>query len=525
MTGSPGSVAGIVDAAEHFGDAIAILDGARRVTFAELVNQIREAAAAFAATGVRPGDRVCLWGANRLEWLVAGLGAQYAGAVLVPLNSRYRGHEAADILARTQARVLVVEQGLLGTDHVGLLRAACAGETGPVIDGLPALDTIVSIERETTGSVAWERFLDLGRAIAPEAVRARAAAIGPDDVCDILFTSGTTGRPKGAVATHRQTLASAISWARVAGVTAADRYLIASPFFHSFGSKAGYLVCLLTGAMAVPVAVFSAPAVLDLIEQERISLLPGAPALYQSLLDDPGLAGRDLTSLRLAVTGAAIVPQILVERLHTDLGFDSVLTAYGLTEAAVVTMCRPGDDPQTVATTCGAPVEGVEVAIAAPEQGAGEVLVRGAPVMSGYLDDPQATAEAIDDDGWLHTGDVGVLDERGYLRITDRIKDVFMVGGFNVYPAEVEQVISRCPGVRECAVIGVPDHRLGEVARAFVALSPGSGLSAEAVIATCRDRLANFKVPRSVVFVDSLPRNAAGKVLKTDLRITAETSG
>jgi acyl-CoA synthetase (AMP-forming)/AMP-acid ligase II len=327
------------------------------------------------------------------------------------------------------------------------------------------------------------------------------------------------------VATHRQTLASALSWSQVAGVSAQDRYLIASPFFHSFGSKAGYLVCLLSGAAAIPVAVFSAPAVLDLIEREHISLLPGAPALYQSLLDDPSLPGRDLGSLRLAVTGAAVVPQVLVERLHTDLGFASVLTAYGLTEAAVVTMCRSGDSPATVATTCGTAVSGVEVAIAAPDGQPGEVLVRGTTVMTGYLDDPAATAEAIDADGWLHTGDVGLLDDQGYLRITDRIKDVFMVGGFNVYPAEVEQVISRCPGVRECAVIGVPDHRLGEVPLAFVSASPGATLTADEVIAQCRDRLANFKVPRRVVFVDALPRNVSGKVLKTDLRITAETSG
>jgi acyl-CoA synthetase (AMP-forming)/AMP-acid ligase II len=539
MIGSSGTVAGLLDAAEDFGGATAVLDDGERLTYTDLVGQVRAAAAGFAAAGVGRGDRVCVWGSNRTHWLVAGLGAQYAGAVLVPLNSRYRGREAADILARTGARLLVVEQGLLGTDYLDLLHTA--GREGA---GLPDLTTVVTIGASDRRALPWTAFLDAGRRVPPEQVRRRAAVIQPDDRCDIHFTSGTTGRPKGAVATHRQTLASARSWAGVADVTAADRYLIASPFFHSFGSKAGYLVCLLTGATAVPVAVFSAPAVLDLIEQERITVLPGAPALYQSLLDDPTLPGRQLGSLRLAVTGAATVPQVLVERMRSELGFAAVLTAYGLTEAAVVTMCRPGDSPQTVATTCGRAIDGIEIRIAAaepsepadppdpsepadppdPSEHAGEVLVRGVSVMTGYLDDPAATADAIDPDGWLHTGDVGVMDAQGYLRITDRIKDMFTVGGFNVYPAEVEQVISRVHGVRECAVIGVPDHRLGEVARAFVSLSPGATVTAAEVIGRCRDQLANFKVPRSVVFVEDLPRNISGKILKTELRVTAEAS-
>ena len=250
--------------------------------------------------------------------MLAALGAQYVGAVLVPVNTRYRGHEAADVVARTRARILVVGQGFLGGDQIGLLRTAAAeGAGGPdagagPVPGLPDLETVVSLGtgEPPAGAVPWERFVAGGAHVDPARVEKLADAVTPDDVADILFTSGTTGRSKGAVSAHRQTLGAAGVWAGLAAVTADDRYLVASPFFHSFGSKAGYLVSLLTGAATIPVAVFDTGTVLDLVERERVTLLPGAPTVYQSMLDDPSLPGRDLRSLRLAVTGAATVPQV-----------------------------------------------------------------------------------------------------------------------------------------------------------------------------------------------------------------------
>jgi HIP---CoA ligase len=298
-------------------------------------------------------------------------------------------------------------------------------------------------------------------------------------------------------------------------VTSADRYLVINPFFHSFGYKAGILVCLLTGATMVPQLVYDPERAMRLIEAERITVLPGAPTIYQTILDHPARDRYDLSSLRLAVTGAAVVPVALVERMQAELSFDTVLTAYGLTEAVVATMCRPGDDPKLVARTSGRATAGFEVQTA---DGSGEILLRGPNVMLGYLDDPQATAEAIDPDGWLHTGDVGVLDDNGYLTITDRLKDMYICGGFNVYPAEVEQVLARLDGVAESAVIGVPDERLGEVGKAFVVLRPGFGLTGAEVLTFCRERLANYKVPRQVEFRSGLPRNPSGKTLKRLLR-------
>ncbi|WP_435768561.1 FadD3 family acyl-CoA ligase [Nocardioides sp. SYSU DS0651] len=497
--------AALREAAERFADKAAYVDteAGRTLSYAGLLNAVRRTARGYVAAGLEPGGRVALWAPNSLDWVVAALAATYAGGTLVPLNSRYTGHEAADIVDRSGAAVVVVADGFLGRTQVADLRAASPlAQVREIIDiaDLPAL-----VER--------------GAAVDEAAVEARADAVSPDDIADILFTSGTTGRPKGAMTAHRQTVNVSRIWGEIGGVTADDRYLVISPFFHSFGYKVGIVTGLTTGATLYPVATFDVDRVLRLIQDEAISVLPGAPTIYQSLLAAPQRADHDLGSLRLAVTGAAVVPVVLVERMLADLGFDTVVTAFGMTEAVVVTMARHGDPPELVASTCGRAIPGMETRILDPdEHGAGELLVRGDFVMQGYLDDPQATAEAIDEDGWLHTGDVGTLDDQGNLRITDRLKDMYISGGFNVYPAEVEQTLLRMDGVVDAAVVGVPDERMGEVGKAFVVRATGAELSEADVVAFARERLANFKVPRQVEMVDALPRNLGGKVLKNELR-------
>jgi acyl-CoA synthetase (AMP-forming)/AMP-acid ligase II len=318
------------------------------------------------------------------------------------------------------------------------------------------------------------------------------------------------------------------TWSEVVGLAEADRYLVVNPFFHTFGYKAGIIACLLFGATIVPEPVFDVPAVLARIAAEKITVLPGPPTLYASILDGPDRSGLDLSSLRLAVTGAASVPVRLIERMRAELTFRTVLTAYGLTEATgTVSMCRHDDDAVTVATTCGRAIPDTEVAVVDPDGKslppgeAGEVVVRGYNVMREYFDDPVATAETIDSEGWLHTGDIGVLDERGYLKITDRLKDMYVVGGFNAYPAEIEQMLTTHDAVSEVAVIGVPDERMGEVGKAFVVLRPGASAEPGELISWARERLANFKVPRFVEIVTELPRNASGKVRKGELRTSA----
>jgi acyl-CoA synthetase (AMP-forming)/AMP-acid ligase II len=533
--------AALARAARRFGDAPALAEpGGPRLSYRELHDRAATVGRALIAAGVAPGDRVAIWSPNTRHWVLAALGALGAGATLVPVSTRFTGPEALDVIGRSRARVLFVAGRFLRTDRLATLRTALSihNETAdPAAPGLK-LGLVVRIPVEPEPAVTaghppefgqvldWAGFEQAADRVPAEVAAARAAAVRPDQVSDIMFTSGTTGRSKGAMSAHQQALAVARAWAECGAVTSSDRYLVVTPFFHNFGFKAGLLVGLLSGATLVPQLVYDAERAMRLVESERITVLPGPPTIYQSILDHPGRAAADLSSLRLAVTGAAVVPVALVERMRRELTFDTVLTAYGLTEAVVVTMCRPGDDPVTVARTSGRATAGFEVKVApAGPDGAGEILLRGPNLMLGYLDDPDATRAAVDAGGWLHTGDVGRLDEAGNLTITDRPTDMYICGGFNVYPAEVEQVLARLDGVAEAAVIGVPDERLGEVGRAYLVPRPGQALDEARVLAFCRERLANYKVPRQVRLRPGLPRNPSGKVLKRLLREEPDDHG
>ena len=513
----------VQDSAKRFAAIEALVDGPTRLSYAELGDRVREATAAAMASGIQRGDRAAIWAPNQVEWVIAALGLVSAGAALVPLNTRYKGEEAAFVIARSSAKLLVVADGFLDAEYSGMLKTADSAT--------PDLETIVSFAASPrAGTVGFQDWLAGGRSVPAADVDDRIAAVRPDDVSDVFFTSGTTGRPKGVVVTHAQTMRVFQTWSEVVGLQEGDRYLVVNPFFHTFGYKAGIIACLLFGATIVPEPVFDVPAVLARIAAEKITVLPGPPTLYASILDGPDRSGLDLSSLRLAVTGAASVPVRLIERMRAELTFRTVLTAYGLTECTgTVSMCRRDDDAVTVATTCGRAIPDTEVAIidgdgkALGPGEAGEVVVRGYNVMHEYFDDPAATAETIDADGWLHTGDIGVLDERGYLKITDRLKDMYVVGGFNAYPAEIEQLLTVHDAVSEVAVIGVPDDRMGEVGKAFVVTRPGTSLEPAELISWARERLANFKVPRYVEVVTELPRNASGKVRKGELRAAFPT--
>jgi acyl-CoA synthetase (AMP-forming)/AMP-acid ligase II len=469
----------VLSAADRFGDAEAVVDGPLRLSFIEVVDRIRCAAGAFADFGIDKGDRVAIWAPNSAEWLIAAFGIMTAGAVLVPVNTRFKADEAGDIIVRSGAKAVMIQQGFLDQDYV-------APPGVPVID--LKSDFLASgspLHRQVSGS----------------------------DISDIIFTSGTTGKPKGARMNHLQTLRAYEEWASLADLREGDRYLMINPYFHTFGLKAGLVASFLRGATMVPLAVFDVDKVVELVEAERITMLPGPPTLYHSLLT---VADKSkLATLRAAVTGAADIPVELIRRIRDDLPFESLMTGYGLTEAGNVTLSRPGDSPEDVATTAGLPCEDIDVRIADD----GEVLVRGYNVMQGYLDDPIATAEAIDDDGWLHTGDLGTLDAAGRLRIVGRKKDMFIVGGFNAYPAEIEGFLLEHPAIAQAAVIGVPDERMGQVGMAFiVAKAGGPAISSDDLIEWSRQRMAGFKVPRYVEFLDKLPLNATGKVVKDELK-------
>jgi HIP---CoA ligase len=511
------------DAARRFGDAEAVVDGDRRVGFTTLAAKVTDAARALVAAGVERGDRVAVWAPNSLEWIVAALGITTAGGVLVPVNTRFKGAEAGYVLSRSSARVLFTVRGFLATDYPQLLTDAGVSP--------PSLAQTVLLSGEPDASaIAFDDFLAGGRAVPASEIDDRIAALGPDDPSDVVFTSGTTGNPKGVVMAHGQALRAYLDWCDWAGLREGDRYLIVNPFFHIFGYKAGCLASLMRGATIFPLAVFDPAVVLEIVERERITVLPGPPTLYQSLLDHPDHTRRDIASLRLAVTGAADIPVELIRRVREELPFERIATGYGLTEAGTVTGSKPDDGFEHIASTVGVPWPGFEVRTVDTDGGEtapgepGEVVVRGETVMRGYLDDDEATKAAIEGDGWLHTGDLGTIDTDGYLRIVGRIKDMFIVGGFNAYPAEIEGLLLRHPRISQAAVIGVPDERLGEVGMAFVVLRPGAELAPAEIIEWARAEMANFKVPRFVEFVDELPVNATGKVMKDELRARADAA-
>ena len=507
-------------AADRFGERLALVDGEMRLSHSELFDASRSFAAALVESGVRIGERVAIWTFNSAEWVIAALGLFQAGATLVPINTRFKGAEAAHILRRSGARALVTVSDFLGIDYVAMLRA-----TGT---DLPNLETVVVARGEAAGgTIGWKEYLSRTNDEALAEVDRRRLAVTPQDPSDILFTSGTTGTPKGVVMTHSRTLRVATDWVSMTGLDADDRYLMVNPYFHMFGLKAGILACLASGAAMLPEPVFDVNRVLARVASERVTVLPGPPTLYQSILDHPERDRFDLSSLRVAVTGSADIPVELVRRVNDELPFSMLVSGYGLTEAGTASGTAVTDDVETIATTVGrarptfeirvVDESGVEVAAGQT----GEIWLRGGSVMSHYLDDPEATAATISADGWLRTGDLGTCDSGGLLRIVGRTKDMFIVGGFNAYPAEIENALRRHPDIRDAAVIGIPDPRLGEVGMAFVVPRGGSTSTEADIVAWAREQMANYKAPRVVELVGELPLNATGKVAKEELRARA----
>lgn len=503
-------------AAQRWPDRRALVDSEHRINYAEYLAEVERLSRALIATGVQLGDRIAIWAPNSVEFAVAAFAVHFAGAAVVPINTRYRTLEAQDILRRSGARGLFTFCKFLGRD----LLAELAGRD------LPELDFSVSLHGEPSGSgIALADFARRGDSVDIRVQHDREARITGETLSELMFTSGTTGHPKGAMLCHGPSVRGFTEYARSLGLTEFDTLLGVPPFFHCFGLKACLLTAAIRGAAVVPMAVYRPADAVALIEREQVSVLQGSPTIFLDLVDLPASERSRLRSLRVAAPGASKLGAAYFRQIRDELNIHQFANGYALTEAhAVGTRVYPWDDFETAATSSGRPGPGIELRIAtaggatASAGEAGEILLRGYSLMRGYYQDAKATADAIDDDGWLHTGDVGFVDEKGRLHVNDRMTDMFIVGGFNAYPAEIETLVGRHPAIAEVAVIGVPDERLGEVGRAFVVLRPGASATAEEIIEFARGAVANFKVPRDIVFLDRLPRNANGKVTKFRLR-------
>jgi acyl-CoA synthetase (AMP-forming)/AMP-acid ligase II len=522
MRMSPTTIPAVVRAAaEQYPTVEAVVEGSSRPTFAAIAEAVGLIERALIASDIQPGDRVSIWAPNGLDWILTSFAVYGVGAILVPINTRYKGEEAAGLLRAADVRMLFTVTDFLGIDYVDLL------------DGLEGLEgvreTVVLSGTVPETSTSWNTFLHRAERVSAEEALARESAITADDPSDIIFTSGTTGLPKGAVLRHGASVETYLQWTEGMGLVEGDRMLVVYPFFHTSGLKSGVLAGFIRGVTLIPHAVFEVQSVVDRIADERITVLPGPPSIFQSILNHPDFDSFPLGTLRLSVTGAAFVPVELIARIKSDLGLDSVMTAYGLTEThGTATICEQSDSIETIATTVGHPLDGLSLRIVdgdgkdQPVGGPGEVLIRGFNVMTEYFNAKEATAAALDEGGWLHTGDVGYLGADGYLRIVDRIKDILIVGGFNVSASEVESIMLRRDDITQVAVVAAPDDRLGEVGAAFVVPRPGHRPDPDEVIAWCRERMANFKAPRYVHLVDALPITSTGKVQKPDLRKRAE---
>ncbi|MBV9197705.1 MAG: AMP-binding protein [Solirubrobacterales bacterium] len=500
---------------ERFGDREALVVGHQnyRATYNQLSEQVELAARALITNGVRKGDRVGIWAPNRYEWVIVQFATARVGAILVTINPAYKVTELRYALRRAGVSVLFAARGFRGADYLAMLAQARAD--------CPDLRQIVVLDGE------WQAFLAEGARLDPRRLTEREASLNPSDAINIQYTSGTTGLPKGATLSHRNILNNGHFNAEVLRYTEHDRVCVPVPFYHCFGMVVGSLAAMTHGAcVVVPGESFDALAVLKTVQAERCTSLYGVPTMFIAELSEPELETFDLTSLRTGIMAGAPCPVEVIKHVRARMHIEQITIGCGMTETApIATQLRIDDPEDKRLTTVGRPHPHVEVKIVDPATGstvprgtAGEQCTRGYNVMLGYWNDPGATARAVDSDGWMHTGDLAVMDEDGYVSIVGRIKDMIIRGGENIYPREVEEFLYTLPQIDLVEVIGIPSEQYGEEVMAWVRLREGTTATAEELIAACRGRIATYKIPRHWKFVDSFPMTVTGKTQKFRMR-------
>ena len=491
-----------------------------RFTYGQFAVEVERVALALLALGVDKGDRVGIWSPTCAEWTALQYARARVGAILVNINPAYRANELAYALKLAGVSTLVAAPGFRGVDYLDML-ASVRGE-------VPSLARVIVLGDVLSGGRADLRWGDLAELTVPrDRLTEREGELDADDPINIQFTSGTTGNPKGATLTHHNILNNARTMANVLGYTPADRVCVPVPLYHCFGMVAGNLSSTVSGATAVyPSDAFEPLSCLQAIAQERCTSVYGVPTMFIAQLDHPRFAEFDLTSLRTGIVGGAPCPVEVMKRVVNDMHLTEIANAYGMTETSPASfMTRDDDTLDRRVYTVGTVLPHVESRIVDPATGrtvpsgaVGEVCVRGYLVMRGYWDDPAATAEAIDEGRWMHTGDLGVMDESGYLAIVGRIKEMVIRGGENIYPREIEDVLYQHPAVAAAQVFGIPDELMGEELMAWISVREGASVEPEEIREFCRERLARFKVPKQVKLVDSFPMTVTGKMQKFRMR-------
>jgi len=509
-------------------EALVSIHQGLRYSYREFADEVERVALGLLALGIDKGDRVGIWAPNCAEWTILQFATVRVGAILVNINPAYRSGEFEFAMAHSGVRMLVTAASFKTSDYLEMLASVRAA--------LPALERVVTIDgdRATAADLIWSELVAASTGATREQLDAREQVLDADDPINIQYTSGTTGRPKGATLTHHNIVNNAYAMAGILGYTDADRVCIPLPLYHCFGMGVGNLGCVTTGAtMVYPAATFDAVATMQAVQDERCTSLYGVPTMWIAQLEHPRFAEFDLTTLRTGLMGGSPCPIEVMKRAVSDMHASEVCIVYGMTETAPISfITRRDDDLERRVSTVGRVMPNVEAKIidpvtghAVPRGAAGEVCTRGYVVMRGYWDNPEATAEAVDAGGWMHTGDIGVIDDEGYLNIVGRIKDMVIRGGENLYPREIEEVLFQHPAIGSAQVIGVPDALTGEELMAWVIVRDGATVDEDELRAFCRARLAHFKVPRYWHFVDEFPMTVTGKVQKFKMReIAIETA-
>lgn len=507
-----------------------------RWSWAEFRHQCERAARGFMALGIAKGDHIAFWSTNRPQWLVSQFATGKMGAALVTVNTNYKLFELEYLLTQSDATTLVLMDGFKDADYVGILYELCpelrTARPGELKSArVPRLRNVIFLgETAPAGMFSWDEVMELGDKVSSEELAQRQASLHWDDVINIQYTSGTTGFPKGVMLTHRNIIGDATRIAACMRFSEKDRLCIPVPFFHCFGCVLATLAAVTAGTTMVCLDHYNPVKVMETVQKERCTALHGVPTMYITILEHPDFAKYDYSTLRTGIMAGSPCPEEVMRKVMDRMHMSEITIAYGLTETApVMTQTRVDDSVERRVSTVGRALPDIEVRVVdpvtneeAPRGVIGEIVCRGFNVMKGYYKMPEATAMAIDQGGWCHSGDLGSMDEDGYVTITGRMKDMIIRGGENIYPRELEEYLYRHPKVADAQVVGVPDPVYGEEVMAFIQLKPGQSATEEEVRDFLRHRISRHKVPRYVRFVDEYPTTASGKIQKYKLRELAQ---